>query len=141
MSEAKVFLDTNVLVYGMDNSAPRKRDTARDLLRRVGQANRGVISTQVLQECYVAGTGKLGVEPVVMKGILASLTHLEVVVVDPALIQDGIDCAILNQLSFWDGLIVAAAAIAECQTLWTEDLSAGQMINGVRVENPFTSRG
>lgn len=140
MSEDKVFLDTNVLVYGLDNSSPRKRDKARALLRSTGQAGLGVISTQVMQECYVAGTRKLGVDPVVMKGIVASLRHLEVVVVDPVMVQDGIDCAILNQLSFWDGLIIAAAASAECETLWTEDLSAGQTINGVRIEDPFKAR-
>jgi predicted nucleic acid-binding protein len=40
-------------------------------------------------------------------------------------------------LSFWDALIVAAAESAHCETLWTEDLNHGQVIRGVRIENPL----
>jgi len=40
-------------------------------------------------------------------------------------------------LSFWDALIVAAAESAYCETLWTEDLNHGQVIRGVRIENPL----
>ena len=39
--------------------------------------------------------------------------------------------------SIWDSLIVAAAAEARCSKLLTEDLQHGQVIDGVRIENPF----
>jgi predicted nucleic acid-binding protein len=39
--------------------------------------------------------------------------------------------------SIWDGLIVAAAIEAKCSTLLTEDLQHGQVVEGLRVENPF----
>jgi hypothetical protein len=42
-----------------------------------------------------------------------------------------------RQLPFWDAMIVRSAEQLGCQTLWTEDLDAGQIINGVRVANPF----
>jgi predicted nucleic acid-binding protein len=51
------------------------------------------------------------------------------------LIKEAIDCAIINQLSFWDALIVVAAESARCEILWTEDLNHGQVIRGVRIEN------
>ena len=41
------------------------------------------------------------------------------------------------QLSFWDALIVAAAAQGRADVLLTEDLNSGQTIEGVRIENPF----
>jgi predicted nucleic acid-binding protein len=44
---------------------------------------------------------------------------------------------IINRLSFWDALIVVAAESAQCETLWTEDLNHGQVIRGVRIENPL----
>ena len=53
------------------------------------------------------------------------------------LIKDAIDCAIINRLSFWDALVVVAAESARCETLWTEDLNHGQIIRGVRIENPL----
>ena len=43
----------------------------------------------------------------------------------------------LSGLSFWDSLIVAAAASAHCTQLLTEDLQPGQTIRGVTVRNPF----
>jgi len=70
------------------------------------------------------------------KGVLKTLMVFEVVQVSPALIQEAV-CSILNELSFWDALILAAASAAGCSILYSEDLNAGQTILGVRVQNPF----
>jgi predicted nucleic acid-binding protein len=137
---SKVFLDTNVVLYSIDRSSPRKRDQARELLRAAAEQGNGAISAQVLQEAYVAGTRKLGVDPMTMKQIVASLGNMEVVIVDAPMVQRAIDLAILDQISFWDGLILAAAGAAQCDIVWTEDLSDGQTIGGVRIENPFKAR-
>ncbi len=71
------------------------------------------------------------------KGVLKTLMVFEVVQVSPNLIQEAVDCSILNELSFWDALILAAASAAGCSILYSEDLNAGQTILGVRVQNPF----
>jgi hypothetical protein len=42
-----------------------------------------------------------------------------------------------HQLSFWDGLIRAAAAQSGAELLLSEDMNAGQIIEGVRIANPF----
>lgn len=42
-----------------------------------------------------------------------------------------------SQLSYWDSLIIAVAADAGCSTVYSEDLSNGQIISGVRIVNPF----
>ena len=52
-------------------------------------------------------------------------------------IERAIDLQILNQLSFWDALILSCAISANCHLLWSEDLSAGRTIAGVRIENPL----
>jgi predicted nucleic acid-binding protein len=135
---SKVFLDTNILVYATDASSPGKRSKCRDLIRSASHEGRGVISTQVLQECYVVLTRKLGVDPVQAKGIVQRFANLEVVVIDPPLIQEAIDCSILTTLSFWDALIVVSAESAQCQSVWTEDMSDGQVVRGVRIENPLS---
>ena len=41
------------------------------------------------------------------------------------------------QLSHRDGLIVAAATLAQCETLYSEDMQHGQVIGTVKVINPF----
>jgi predicted nucleic acid-binding protein len=91
----------------------------------------------VLQEFFVVATKKLGVDPLDAKGILESFENFEVVQITPHLIRSAIDTSVLNRLSFWDALIVAAAESAACELLVTEDLSDGQVIRGVRVTNPF----
>jgi predicted nucleic acid-binding protein len=63
--------------------------------------------------------------------------RFETIVVSPTLIKDAIDCAIINRLSFWDALIVVSAESARCEIVWTEDLNHGQIIRGVRIENPL----
>ena len=54
--------------------------------------------------------------------------------------SEAVDCSILNQLSFWDALMVVAAEKARCDRILTEDLSHGQVIRGVRIENPFQQK-
>jgi predicted nucleic acid-binding protein len=137
---SKVFIDTNIFVYTMDSHNPGKRERCRSLLRSLLDSGRtGVISTQVLQEFYVAATKKLGAQPLLAKNILHSLENYEIVTVDSALIQEAIDCSILSQLAFRDALIIVSAERACCERIWTEDLNAGQLIRGIRVVNPMNS--
>jgi predicted nucleic acid-binding protein len=131
----KVFLDTNILVYCLDHSLPDKKKRCRDLLRNLSNENKGVISTQVMQEFYVAATKKL-----LVKDILHSFNRFEIVLISPGLIQEAIDCSIIHHLSFWDSLIIVAAESAHCHKIWTEDLNDGQIIRGVRIENPLAIR-
>jgi predicted nucleic acid-binding protein len=69
--------------------------------------------------------------------VLKTFAVFEIVQVTPELIQEAIDCSILNELSFWDALIFAAAAAAGCSTAYSEDLNSGQTIRGVKVQNPL----
>ncbi len=132
---SKVFLDTNILVYSMDNFDREKQQRSRDRLREI--SGRAVISTQVLQEFFVTVTRKLNIEALVAKDIMRTFYHCEVVMISPELIEEAVDCSILNRLSLWDSLIIVAAESANCSTLWSEDLNAGQVIRGVRIENPL----
>lgn len=135
---SKSFIDTNILVYTLDKSNPRRRRICRQLLAQLtGPENQGVVSTQVMQEFFVACTKKLRVDPIVAKGIISAFENFEVVVVDPPLIKEAADCHILNQISFWDALIVVSAKNAACERLLTEDLNHGQVICGVRIDNPL----
>ncbi len=42
-----------------------------------------------------------------------------------------------HQLSFWDSLIINTGVVAHCETLLTEDMNNGQIIEGVGIVNPF----
>ena len=133
----RCFLDTNVLIYSVDRADPAKQATALGLIARHAKERTGVISTQVLQEFYSAATRKLGIEPIQAREQLRAFRVFDIVQVTPAIIEDGVDCSILNLISFWDGLIVASASAAKCAELLSEDLADRQIIQGVAVRNPF----
>ena len=131
------FIDTNVLIYSVDRADPAKQAIALGLIGRHAKERTGVISTQVLQEFYSAATRKLGIEPIQAREQLRSFRVFDIVQVTPAIIEEGVDCSILNLISFWDGLIVASASAAKCAELLSEDLGDKQIIQGVAVRNPF----
>mgnify|MGYP000041115325 CR=1 FL=1 len=135
--DARSFVDTNVLIYAVDSADRVKRDVARaTLAERAGSL---VLSAQVLSEFYVVTTRKLAV-PLPddeAAGYVAELSKLPVVATDAALVRDGIAISRQAQLSFWDGLIVAAAQAGGCVRILTEDLGEGSLVGGITVENPF----
>lgn len=133
----KIFVDTNLLVYSMDQNDPGKKEKSRQVLRKIRDEYRGVISTQVMQEFYVAATRKLGIDAMLIKNIIKQFENFEVVMISAEIIYEAIDCSITSQLSFWDSLIIVSAERAKCREVWTEDLNPGQIIRGVKVVNPF----
>lgn len=134
----RTFLDTNVLVYAVDEGEPAKRDRARRILLEL-DASSIVLSAQVLAEFYVVVTRKLAapMRPRDAAAAVAELSKLAVVAVDAPLVIDALALASASNLSLWDAMILRAAALSGCERVLTEDLSDGTLIDGVRVEDPF----
>ena len=133
----KSFLDTNILIYQMDNRDVVKQRRCRELVRALVVRHEAVISTQILQEFYVACTAKLKVKPILVKGMIHGFQNMEVVTVGSDLINEAIDTSIQYHISFWDSLVVVSAESAKCQYLVTEDLNEGQVIRNVKIQNPM----
>jgi len=71
--------------------------------------------------------------------VLDDLTAWPLIVVDYAAIRAAVGLAQEAILSFWDALVVVAAARTGAEVLYTEDLNDGQKILGVRITNPFAA--
>jgi predicted nucleic acid-binding protein len=138
MNGVKAFFDTNVLLsmYGGDLE---KQVRAKELFKRHAQDGRMLFSTQVVQEFYVAGSRKLGIPQRELREAINALLELPLVVLGPAHITSAIDNQEQYKISFWDGLIVAAAESGHADVLYTEDLNDGQRYRGVLARNPFRS--
>ena len=134
---SKIFLDTNILLYTIDQREHGKRDQALRIVSELAYHGMAVISIQVLQEFYVGATRKFGIDPLSAKEMIAGFRSHELVMPDIEMVNEAIDTSILNRISFWDALLIASARRANCEVLWTEDLNHGQIIQGVRIENPF----
>lgn len=131
------FIDTNVLIYAVDRSDTVKQERALEIIARLAKERIGVISTQVLQEFYSAATRKLGLDPLHARQHLRDFRVFDIVQITPEIIDEGVNFSILHRLSFWDGLIVAAAVAGASSELISEDLNDGQNIQGVSIRNPF----
>ena len=136
---SKVFIDTNILIYCMDNAYPKKKQKCRALLKSLETETPGVISTQVMQEFFVVATRKFSIDPLHAKDLLHGFTNFEVVQITQDIVFEAIDISIIKRLSFWDALVVAAAESANCSVVWTEDLNPGQTIRGVKIVNPIST--
>ena len=136
---AEFFLDTNVFVYTFDDSAPAKRDRARDLVQIALDGN-GVISWQVAQEFLNVAlhrferplTSREAAE--YLDEVLAPLCR---VFPTPDVFRDALATHTETGFHYYDSLIVAGAIASGATTLYTEDLQSGRELRGVRIENPF----
>jgi predicted nucleic acid-binding protein len=137
---AKVFVDTNVLVYAYDIDAGRKRQTAQKMLLGLRQERSGALSMQVLQEFYATATRKLAT-PLPKEKARAIVGYFAVWCIEttPEEIKQAFQIEDEARIGFWDALIVAAAIKAGATRILSEDLNPGQMIAGIQIENPFSA--
>ena len=135
----KFFFDTNVLVYLFDADSPGKRKKARVLFQHHAEAGDILLSTQVLQEFHVAVTRRLArpLDAAAAAEAVSSFAELPLVQIDSDLIVSAIHRSRNKQLSFWDALIVQAAIEGHAGTLYSEDMQHEQMLDSLRVVNPF----
>lgn len=132
-----VFVDSNVLIYAVDESHPQKHEAARLWRSELWKSRRGRISFQVLQEFYANVDRKW---PAARESVQAEIRNLitwRPVGIDAEMLEDGWRIQSRYKLSLWDSLIVAAAKVASCRYLLTEDFQEGQEMDGVVVVNPF----
>lgn len=92
---------------------------------------------QVLQEFFVNATRKLGIDVALARQKIEIYSRFDVVEPSVADVLAAIDLHRLRVISYWDALIVHCAKQAGCRVLLTEDLQHGQVIDGVRIVNPF----
>ena len=134
-------LDTNVLVYAFDKAEPEKGAIARRLIHDLGAQGNLVLSTQVLQEFYVAVT-KVG-KSILPRGDAEEIVHdfaeFPLIQVDRTIVFLAMKRHQAGAFSFWDSLIVEAALRSGCAQLLTEDMQDGVTIDSLTIRNPFVA--
>jgi predicted nucleic acid-binding protein len=135
MSGGEDFFDTNVVLYLL-SADQAKADRAEELL-----AIGGTISVQVLNEFVAVTSRKLRMSWIEIREVLAQVRA--VCAVEPVTIETherALRLAERYGISIFDALIVAAALLANCKTLHSEDMQDGQMIERqLTIRNPFTT--
>ena len=132
------FVDTNVLIYAASRATadPERRNRARELLSEPDLA----VSVQVIQEFYHQATrptrpGCLSHDQAPQ--FLEPILNLPIQGMTVEVFQTAVTISHRFRLSYWDGAILAAARVAGCEAIYSEDFSAEHDYDGLRVINPF----
>ena len=131
----KTFLDTNIVVYLYSGDEPEKQATALALI----EGSVPVVSTQVLSELANTLSRKFKLSyDVVAQAVAEVRDACTVVPVTPDTILQALVLAQKYRYAYYDSLILAAALSAGCETLATEDMQHGQIIEGtLKIHCPF----
>ena len=133
------FFDTNVLVYFIDEDEPEKREIARSLIEEHLVGGDGMISVQVLREFYsVSRRLARPLSDEQAEDMVRYFSTFRTLPEDAGMILEAVRRSRELELSFWDALIVEAALKGGADRLLTEDLQDGRVIEGMRIENPFS---
>jgi predicted nucleic acid-binding protein len=129
------FFDSNVILY-LASSDGAKVSRVEELL-----AERGSISVQVLNECANVLRRKHNMLWPALRAFLLELREgLDVLPVMIDIHEAGLRLAQRYGFAVYDAMIVAAALSAECDTLWSEDMQDGLIVEKrLRIANPFGS--
>jgi len=138
---ARVFVDTNVLLYRVDSRDLEKQGRAEHWLKQIWSTRSGRLSYQVLQEFYAVATRKLdpGLDPATARSVIEPLLTWRPILTDDRVLRAAWDLEERFSLSWWDALIVAAAQVTRSTHLLTEDLQAGQRFGDLEVVDPFSA--
>lgn len=139
---AKVFIDTNILVYAFDSSEQEKQAIAQNLINAEGATGEIVLSTQVLQEFFVIVTRKLKTPLSIddASKTVQLFSAYPLIQISPKLILKAIERHRDESFSFWDALIVEAALESNCKVLLSEDMQDGRRIGKLEIRNPFIKK-
>ena len=135
---AEVFVDTNVLLYSIDDSpsAVEKREIAREILR----AERWGWSVQVAAEFFVNATSpkrSFRLANDLANSLVETWLCFPTAEITADIVREAIALHRRFQTSYWDSAILAAAKTLGCKTVYSEDMNDEQDYNGVTVINPF----
>ena len=132
------FLDTNVLLYSISRN-PADADKRERAIALLDQDD-GALSVQVLQEFYVQATRPTRPHPLTHEtavGLVPAGMRLKVQKITLSILTGALEIKAAHGFSYWDSAIVAAARAIGCRVLYSEDMSHGREVEGVRIIDPF----
>ena len=137
------FVDTNILIYAHDVDADDRHWRARQLVSELWESGLGMLSTQVLSEFYVNVTRKIPspLDPATARALIEPYLSWQVQTLGPESVLMASEIQQRHRISYWDALIIYAAASGGAAVLYSEDLNVGQIIEGVEVVNPLIDTG
>lgn len=136
-----VFVDTNLLIYAVDQSDTAKHEAVERLLMRLGRGNI-CVSSQVLSEYanVLTHPSKHAPRP---WDVIPDIVHMgaawSVLPVNVDTVVAALEAKERWQLAYYDAQIWATAALNAVPVVLSEDFTDGLSLGGVRFVNPFAA--
>jgi predicted nucleic acid-binding protein len=136
MTDLRVFIDSNIIVYLVDNRSNEKTKKAQDFL-----SPDFFISTQVIAENVNVCLKKLHLnKETTFDFARRVLNRFRILQITEATLLKSFEISIKYQLSSWDSIIIATAILNSCSIIYSEDMQDGLIVeNSVTIINPFKS--
>lgn len=134
-------IDTNILVYTVDQNEIIKRGVAKELVRRLQHESDTLLMWQVLAE-YARWLTSGRQAPMLTRGQIREYLQniragFPLAMPTPAVLDIALDLAERYSLSHWDSMLLGACVDAGVTTLYTEDIGAPRKIDSLELVNPF----
>ncbi len=135
---ARLFIDTNILIYALDPAEAEKRQVSADLLRATIRMRTLTLSPQSLNECYRVLTQRRKLMPIDQaRAYIRTLAPWAIAPLDAKTTEQAFAIQDETGASWWDSLILTSAVQAQCRLFVSEDLQDGRVVSGMRIANPF----
>lgn len=136
-----IAVDTNVLIYRLDRSEPKKQAIAKQLLSRLASEGETILLWQVAGEFISQLTSwqhRGLLQPSAIERIVPRLQNLfPLVMPSPKCLDASLDLRARFSLSHWDSMLLAACLDANITQLYTEDMGTPKTIDSIELINPF----
>lgn len=136
----RYLLDANVLVYALDTREPKKRERAKEVIRRTALAGSAALPVQALSEFANVCLRKLQ-PPLAPKDARLEVERLSlafpVLPLTPQVVGEALRGVRDHSFSYYDAQIWAAARLGQVSSILSEDFNPGAVIEGVRFADPF----
>lgn len=133
-----IFLDSNVLVYSVDERDERKFAIATSIVDDALNDHEGyAIAVQTLAEFTNVAIGKLALPSDEVVDFVKMFSDISTVRPDSEIVQRGVAIKNRYDIQFYDAMMLAAAERAGASEIYTEDLNDGQFYCDIKAVNPF----
>jgi len=133
----RAFFDTNIFIYLYAEKEREKQTVCKDVINKADEC---ITSTQILNEISNVLIKKWQMPVDTVKTIHRDIIQIsdEVVYIKEDTIDKAVDLHFKYGFSYYDSLMLSSALESNCQTIFTEDMSDGQVIeNTLTIVNPF----
>lgn len=139
----KILIDTNVLVYAFDPADVDRQENAIDILSQLRLNGSGRLSAQCLAEFFSAITRPKSLSPArlspakALEVIVQLAAQFETYPVTLPIVLEAGRGVRDHQMAYYDAQIWATARLNQVDAVFTEDIPATYLVEGIQYVNPF----